>query len=108
MKLRTLKPTLRTLGSAQRLAPTPSENRLTGSGLQRRRWKLWQANPHCAKCGRLTDWPYGFEADHIIRIDRGGPDTEENLQLLCCWTDVDGSKKGCHAEKTQRELSGLE
>lgn len=108
MKLRTLKPTVRSLASTQRVAKTPSEQRMAGSGLQRRRWKKWQENPHCAKCGRLMDWPYGCELDHIVRLDRGGPDTEENTWLLCVWFEVDGSKRGCHHEKTLRELAGLE
>lgn len=105
MKLRTLKTTLRTLGAAQRLAPTPSENRIAGAQNQRRRWRLWQADPHCAMCGRLMDWPYGCEADHIVRLDEGGADDVSNLWLLCVWWDVDGSKQGCHAEKTAFETA---
>jgi 5-methylcytosine-specific restriction protein A len=105
VKLRTLKPTLRTLGSAQRVAPTPSENRIAGAQNQRRRWRLWQANPHCAMCGRLMDWPYGCEADHVVRLDEGGRDTEANLWLLCVWWERDGSKQGCHADKTAEEVS---
>lgn len=106
MKLRTLKPTVRTLASTHRVAQTPSEQRMAGSGNQRQRWKMWQANPYCARCGRLMDWPYGCEKDHVVRLDRGGPDTLDNMQLLCVWWDTDGSKRGCHADKTAEELSG--
>lgn len=101
--MRTIKPAVRVLRAGPRVAPTPSENRLAGAANQRRRWRLWQANPYCARCGCLLDWPGGFEADHIVRLDRGGPDDESNLQLLCRWFDVDGSKKGCHADKTAAE-----
>lgn len=107
MKLRTLRPAVRALGSTQRLAPTPSENRIAGAQNQRRRWRLWQANPHCARCGRLMDWPYGCEADHVVRLDEGGADNETNLQLLCVRWGTDGSKCGCHAEKTAEERATL-
>lgn len=107
MKLRVLRPSVRALGSAQRAAPTPSENRIAGAQNQRRRWRMWQANPHCATCGRLMDWPYGCEADHVVRLDEGGQDTEANMQLLCVWWDVDGSKMGCHADKTAEERQRL-
>lgn len=105
MKLKTLKPSVRTLASAQRIAPTPSENRIAGAANQRRRWKLWQANPYCAKCGRLMDWPYGCEADHVVPVTVGGVDDISNMQLLCVWWEVDGTKQGCHAEKTAEERS---
>lgn len=38
-------------------------------------------------CGALWD------ADHILEVVRGGPDTLTNLQTLCC---------GCHRDKTCR------
>ena len=62
---------------------------------------MWQEHPCCAKCGRLTDWPNGFELDHKVRLDQGGEDTEANCQVLCVWWEL-GTKRGCHADKTAR------
>lgn len=63
---------------------TASEpTRLRGRKLQVRRLKLWTANPYCAMCGRLTDYPDGFELDHKIALTNGGEDTEDNCQILC-------------------------
>ena len=51
------------------------------------RWK-WL----CAVCGAMLD-EY-FEIDHIVPLNEGGEDTEENAQPLCMWD---------HAEKTREE-----
>jgi len=48
-------------------------------------------------CGSLTDYPKGFEVDHINPLSHGGTDTEDNLQILC------SGATGCHAKKTIRE-----
>lgn len=102
--LRTLKPSTRThAGPALRKPPTPSEHRLTGPPLQARRLKLWTKNPYCQGCGVLTDYPSGFELDHIERLDQGGLDIEANCQVLCVWYDHEG-KHGCHIDKTNEEV----
>lgn len=106
MKLRTLKSGIRSIGSSLRAAPTLSDQRMAGRALQGRRMRLWSASPCCANCGRLTDWPHGFEVDHKVRLDQGGPDTDANCQILCVHFEVDGSKAGCHARKTAAEMSG--
>lgn len=106
MKLGALKSRLPTLRPSLGRAPTKSDQRMAGRKLQDRRMRLWSANPCCAMCGRLTDWPYGFDVDHRIRLDQGGPDTDENCQILCTHTDDQGRKAGCHAEKTKREMQG--
>ncbi|MFZ3206398.1 MAG: HNH endonuclease [Pseudomonas sp.] len=49
-------------------------------------------------CGRLCDFPAGFELDHKLPLFQGGEDTEENCQVLCAGLD------GCHAAKTAAEL----
>lgn len=66
---------------------------------------MWQASPYCAACGRLTDWPHGFEIDHMIRIADGGLDVADNCQVLCVWFDDAGLKRGCHADKTAAEAA---
>lgn len=76
---------------------------MTGRGLQARRLKLWTEAPHCASCGVLTDYPHGFELDHIVPLSQGGQDTEDNCQVLCVWYDIDGTKHGCHAAKSAEE-----
>lgn len=106
MKLRTLKPSIRSL--------TPSKSRVGGSAdirapesvRTKRRLKLWTQDPHCQHCRALVDYPWGFELDHIIPLSQGGPDTEENSQVLCVWYDEEGKKQGCHVEKTKAENSG--
>lgn len=103
MKLRAIKPSLRTLGPSIRKAPTPEIPRITGRRLQARRFKLWTDSPHCACCGVLTDWPNGFELDHKVRLIDGGQDTEENCQILCLYWDDAWNKQGCHAMKTAEE-----
>ena len=106
-KLTPLKSSLSTLSIGVRKAPTPSDMRISGRALTNRRLKMWTDSPCCAICGCLTDYPHGFELDHKIRLDQGGPDTEANCQILCVWYEVDGSKQGCHADKTRAEVKGL-
>ncbi|HBO1489874.1 TPA: HNH endonuclease, partial [Pseudomonas aeruginosa] len=51
-----------------------------------------------AMCGKLCDFPSGFELDHNVPLFKGGEDTEENCQVLCSGPD------GCHAKKTNADL----
>lgn len=101
------------LGRLQTLAPRVSESgkrlsvsttkdvRMSGSALQKRRLKLWTENPHCKRCGKLTQYPYGFELDHEVPLHKGGSDTEDNCQILC--VDEDGVD-GCHSIKTREDM----
>lgn len=93
-RLRSLKSKLRPI--PQRVAPsaTPSSNRIAGRELQRIRWRLWTANPHCVDCARLTHYPDGFEVDHDVALELGGKDTAENRRLRC---------PECHAAKTRQD-----
>jgi len=102
-KLKTLRSSLQCVPSTLKAAPTPSDQRITGRRLQDRRHRLWTAAPHCARCGRLTDWPHGFELDHIVALTNGGADIDENCQVLCVWT-ANGIKTGCHIAKTSEDL----
>ena len=47
----------------------------------------------CRACGRMTS---GQEAhvDHILPLEEGGTDADDNLQVLC---------KSCHGKKTRAE-----
>lgn len=68
-----------------------AEARVSGRALQARRLRFWSADPCCVKCARLTDWPSGFELDHIVPLFKGGSDRDSNLQVLCL---------KCHEAKT--------
>lgn len=102
-KLRTLKSTLRTIGPSIRPAPSRSDQRVWGRGSQARRLRMWTASPYCVDCGRLTDFPNGFELDHEIPVEQGGSEDDSNLKVRCVWWDEHGKKCGCHEAKTQRE-----
>lgn len=80
------------------IAGTPSEKRIAGRMLQVRRLRLWSACPYCAGCGKLTEFPQGFELDHKVPLHQGGPDTDGNCQILCAGPD------GCHAAKTVSDM----
>lgn len=72
------------------------EARLRGRKAQERRLRIWTADPTCAACGKLTEWPNGFELDHIVALVNGGSDTDENLQVLC--------PTPCHQDKCARDM----
>lgn len=74
------------------------DGRLRGRKAQARRLRLWSKDPCCAKCGKLTDYPSGFQADHIVPLFKGGEDDEKNMQVLCSGVN------GCHAKKTAEDL----
>jgi 5-methylcytosine-specific restriction protein A len=74
-------------------------SRIRGRALQARRARLWSANPCCAHCQRLTEFPSGFELDHIVSLYKDGDDTDENCQVLC---------HECHELKTQSDMGYTE
>ena len=73
----------------------PSEDRLRGRKLQQTRLRIWAIDPRCARCRTLTDYPSGFELDHIAPVHKGGANEDENLQVLC---------HACHEVKTAEDL----
>lgn len=105
MRLRRLKPAIRSLQPTKSRRGGSADKRAPESVRTRRRLKLWTEDPHCKGCGVLTDYPWGFELDHIVPLSEGGPDTEENSQVLCVWLDDEGKKQGCHVEKTRAEAA---
>ncbi|AYD67695.1 HNH endonuclease [Achromobacter sp. B7] len=104
LRLKALKPRLATVSECIPIAATPGAKRMTGRKLQERRLRLWSADPHCARCGALTVYPYGFELDHKVSLNDGGTDTDENSQVLCVSRDALGRKVGCHDVKTRQDM----
>lgn len=102
-KLPTLKPRL-PMAPTRLPSMTTRENRMTGRALQARRLRIWTRNPRCACCDRLTVFPHGFELDHIVPLFQGGQDTDENTQVMCVEWLADGTKAGCHVEKSSKEM----
>lgn len=84
-----------------------TDGRLRGRKLQAARLRIWSADPHCARCGRLVDYPRGFELDHIKAVstsaDKASINADENLQVLCVELKG-GIKTGCHIDKTAEDL----
>lgn len=109
MRLTALKPRVAALRNTRAIQPaqTLSDRRISGRRLQDRRWRLWKKDPHCVDCGRLTEYPGGFELDHEVRLDQGGADEDFNCRIRCVHWDANGMKAGCHAEKTKREVHGV-
>lgn len=110
LRLTTVKPRLQSAPSRQvATVPTTKDRRLSGRKLQDRRLKVWSRDPRCAVCGKLCDFPAGFELDHVVPLHQGGEDIEANTQVLCVSFDViDGQlvKAGCHYQKTAQDLRG--
>jgi len=97
-RLTTLKPRLNSLNPHRLKTMKVADKRITGVTLQQRRLKVWQRDPRCVMCGKLTEYPHGFELDHIIPLYLGGEDVIENTQILCCGED------GCHKKKTSQDM----
>jgi len=106
MALRTLKPRIQNKMPERAKPNTTATRRMTGRKLQERRLSMWTANPHCAICGRFTQYPGGFELDHVVSLHAGGGDTEDNAQVLCVHYDAQGVKQGCHVDKTAQDMKG--
>lgn len=72
-----------------------TKGRITGRRLQATRLRIWSRDPRCAMCRALVEYPSGFELDHKVPLFKGGPDRDENMQVLC---------PPCHQIKTEKDL----
>lgn len=75
------------------------DGRLRGRAGVARRLRIWRNHPHCAMCGRLTEYGQGvinpFHIDHKMPLYKGGEDTDQNCQVLCV---------PCHDSKTEKDM----
>jgi len=72
-----------------------TDGRLRGRKGTARRLRLWTKSPYCAHCKTLTNYPDGFQGDHVIPLHKGGEDDESNMQVLCL---------PCHDKKTLKDM----
>ena len=99
MRLRTIKPTLRTMATGlpvrafteRRPAATPRQR---GRRWMRRRARWLAEHPLCERCVERDRVTAAEEVDHRVPLWKGGADDESNFSSLC---------KVCHAAKTAAE-----
>lgn len=73
-----------------------NDGRLRGRALQARRLKVWTQDPHCQHCGKLVDYPDGFQLDHKQAVHKVGENLDdEAVQVLCL---------PCHDAKTMKDM----
>lgn len=73
-----------------------SIERIRGRALQRQRERVWlRDHGLCARCGRITAFPSGFELDHRVALANGGTNDDSNMQVL---------HHECHEAKTNEDL----
>ena len=78
-----------------------STKRIAGSTWMATRRRIMQRDKFtCACCGAIR---MDHECDHVVPLEQGGSNDDENLQLLCVWVDEHGVHRGCHAVKTKKE-----
>lgn len=57
--------------------------RIRGRKLQQLREALFRANPLCVECQKQGKVKLATERDHIVALEDGGQDAEDNTQGLC-------------------------
>ncbi|MDE2470558.1 MAG: HNH endonuclease [Bradyrhizobium sp.] len=70
----------------------PFQHNKRGSMSEQRRAKLFAIHgPRCAECTRKMGPGIEWDLDHILALEKGGTDDDDNFQVLC---------EVCHARKT--------
>jgi 5-methylcytosine-specific restriction endonuclease McrA len=72
-----------------------TNQRVRGRKLQAIRAAHFRAYPLCVRCEAKGQARIATELDHIVALDNGGTDTDDNRQGLCA---------DCHLEKTAEDL----
>lgn len=70
--------------------------RIRGRRLTEIRKRHFSNNPLCVHCLKKDIYKPATQLDHIIALDNGGQETEDNRQGLC---------DDCHVLKTQQDLN---
>ena len=70
--------------------------RISGRRLMEIRRRHFEKFPLCVRCMNKSRVTLAVHLDHIVPIEKGGPDTEENRQGLCI---------PCHKEKTLEDFN---
>lgn len=73
--------------------PTAAK-RITGRRLQQLRQQLFEREPLCRPCYRQGVVKLATMRDHIVPLEEGGKDVEENVQPIC---------DDCHDAKSKAE-----
>lgn len=61
----------------------PQPKRIRGRTLQNLRRRLFEQEPLCRACSLVGRTTVATIRDHIINLNEGGSDTEDNVQPLC-------------------------
>lgn len=73
--------------------PTAAK-RITGRKLQQLRAELFKREPLCRPCYRAGHITLATMRDHILALEDGGLDVDENVQPIC---------SACHEKKSEDE-----
>jgi len=92
-RLQTLAPRVPLLG-VRTVAPHQVERKRGRAGVEDRNRIRSRDQGLCQRCNRGGFVSIGTQVDHIVPLEDGGPDTDENKELLC---------DQCHVEKTNED-----
>ena len=67
--------------------------RIRGERLQQLRLNLWAKDPRCQVCRRVLTLADAVR-DHVVNLQAGGTDTEDNTRIVC---------RDCHQKKSHAE-----
>ncbi len=83
-------------GAPKRIRKPREGQTVVGAALTKRKKKFLSRFPLCAACLKEGKYTEATDLDHIVSLQRGGPDTWDNLQSLC---------HPCHVRKTTHDRS---
>lgn len=76
--------------------PAHAVKRITGRRLQALRAELFKREPLCRRCRQAGRVTVATQRDHIVSVEDGGDESDENTQALCA---------RCHSEKSKGEAA---
>jgi 5-methylcytosine-specific restriction endonuclease McrA len=93
VKLQTLGPRVPML-DARTVAPHHMDRKRGRAGVVDRERIRTRDHGLCQRCARRNLVTLGTQVDHVVALEDGGPDTDDNKELLC---------DPCHLEKTNED-----